>query len=95
MNAKNPERQREDRNRAAWYGIAQVEDSNFLHQKSSRLGCNQQGESDLIAPLHIDDGGEISKSGRIFQVVGFILIVAAIIAITISFFAGVSGFGGL
>ena len=86
MKGKNSERRREDQNRAAWYGIAQVEDSNFLHQKSSRLGCNQQGESDLIAPLHIDDGGEISKSGRIFRMVGLVFLVAVVIAIVVSFF---------
>ena len=85
MDKKNEARIRDDRNRAAWYGVAQVEDCNLVHQKTSRMGDTRQGESDLIAPLGMEDADDGLKMTSIWPTVGKIAVLIAVLAFIVYF----------
>ena len=78
---------REDRQRAAWYGVAQVEDQNFVHHKSSPFGRNFEGDcADIVVPLQPEDTG-VKENHTALRLIGKIilfLIAGALLACMIA-----------
>jgi len=76
-------RVREEQERAAWYGVAQVEDQNFVHHKSSPFGRNFEGDcADIVVPLQPEDTG-IKENHTALRLIGKIilfLVAAALLA---------------
>ena len=65
---------REEQERAAWYGVAQVEDQNFVHHKSSPFGRNFEGDcADIVVPLQPEDTG-VKENHTALRLIGKIIL---------------------
>lgn len=79
---------REDRKRAAWYGIAQLEDKNYVHHKGAPFGRHSEGDcADIVVPLQSEDTG-VKENHTALRLIGKIVLFLAAGALLACMIAG-------